>query len=77
MKERSQMNNNSSPQRLRPIKVLVVMSEDTGDAAGFLCHDPSVCVEVIWNFTPWEDIPRGYKTLAREWGFMPDEEIEE
>lgn len=70
------MNNKPSVEKKRPTKVLVVMSDDTGEAAGFLCSDPSIHVEVVWNYTPWEDIPKGYKTLAREWGFRPDEEID-
>lgn len=60
----------------KPSKVLVVMSEDTGAPAGVSSEDPSIRVEVIWSNTDWKDIPRGYKTLARIWGFKPGEEIE-
>ena len=61
----------------KPSKVLVVMSEDTGAPAGVSSEDPSIRVEIIWNTTDWKDIPRGYKTLARIWGFRPDEELDE
>ena len=60
----------------KPSKVLVVMSEDTGQIAGLLSKDPTIRVEVIWTDTDWTNIPRGYKRLARMWGFRPDDEID-
>jgi hypothetical protein len=58
-------------------KVLVIMSDDDLDVAGVISQDPAIEVEVIWNFTNWDDIPKGYKTLARTWGFRPADDFED
>jgi hypothetical protein len=67
------MTSNTGEHKQKRAKVLVVMSEDTRMPAGILSEDPSIRVEVIWNYTEWKDIPRGYKSLARIWGFAPED----
>jgi hypothetical protein len=61
----------------KPSRVLVVMSENDCEVAGVLSEEPSIQLEVVWTYTEWKDIPRGYKTLARMWGFRPDDAIDD